>query len=202
VPLVLFLATTGCRKTEGIRVRWEGIDFVKGRIWVEPVDEDDDDGEVDWTPKDNEARPVPMAKVLRPFLEQLKRENDELDEPCPYVFATRSGTPYMKWPQKQFDAVRKAAGLEGGPHTLRHTYASHFLHAGGNIFHLAKILGQSQQRVTELYSHLLPGAIEAAQDKVTFEPGVKAEELAALVKAHNSGVQRKASATASEGEIR
>lgn len=172
MPAFLFLATTGCRKTEAIRVRWQGVDFKAGEVWVDPVAEEEDNAGIDWDPKDNEARAVPLDPTLRPFLERMRRENQTRKPPCPYVFATRSGTPYAKWPQKQFDACRKAAGLHGGPHTLRHTYATHFLAARPDLFTLGRILGQSTQRVTELYSHLLPGAVSAARGLVTFDPKV------------------------------
>jgi integrase len=187
-PVILLLATTGCRKTEAIRLRWQGVDVEKGEAWVEPVgDEDDDDRGIDWTPKDNEARPVPLDPKMRPFLDRLREQNDARETPCPFVFATRSGGPYATWPQKQFDACRRAAGLDGGPHTLRHTYATHFLAARPDLFTLGRILGQSTQRVTELYSHLLPGAVSGARGLVTFAVEATPDTL------DNENASRKAS---------
>lgn len=41
-------------------------------------------------------------------------------------------------------------------HSLRHTFASHFIQNGGNILTLQKILGHSSLAMTMRYSHLAP----------------------------------------------
>lgn len=169
LPLVAFVANTGCRKTEALRVRWEGVDFEGRQVWIEPVADEEELAE-GWTPKDNEARPVPLGDELAELLAELPRRSA-------FVFTTRRGTPYAHWPQREFDFARKAAGLTGGPHTLRHTYASHFLARKPDLFLLGRILGQSQARVTELYSHLLPGAIAAAASVVQFSAPPPAKRL-------------------------
>jgi len=63
--------------------------------------------------------------------------------------------------EAQFDRARKAAGLRGGPHTVRHTFASHFLAGQPDIGLLAQVLGHSEESVTRLYQHMLPSAWRA-----------------------------------------
>ncbi len=58
--------------------------------------------------------------------------------------------PYACWPQRAFDRARRAAGLKGGPHTLRHTCATHFLKHNPDLYLLGRVLGHSHGRVTEL----------------------------------------------------
>jgi len=41
-------------------------------------------------------------------------------------------------------------------HSLRHTFASHFMQKGGNILTLQKILGHSSLAMTMRYAHLAP----------------------------------------------
>ena len=41
-------------------------------------------------------------------------------------------------------------------HVLRHTFASHFMMAGGNILTLQKILGHQNLTTTMRYAHLAP----------------------------------------------
>lgn len=161
LPIVTFLANTGCRKTEAVQLRCRAVDLRAGVVWIEPVR--DEDNEVTWEPKDRETRPVPISARLRPILARLTKGR----RPDEAVFrGGRSGEGWSAWPQKRFDEARAAAGLTGGPHALRHTYASHFLHNGGSMATLAKILGHSNERTTELYAHLIPGALKDAAGRV------------------------------------
>lgn len=151
--LILFVAETGVRKTEAIRLRWAGVDLDKAVAWVEPVDGEDD---VDWTPKTKgSSRAVPLTPVVVAMLR--KRPTGSA-----WVFGTtrkRGGTtgrPLATWPQLAFDRARKHAKLDGGPHTLRHAFASRFLRAGGSLFELGRVLGHSSQRTTEIYAHMVP----------------------------------------------
>jgi hypothetical protein len=53
------------------------------------------------------------------------------------------------------------------PHTLRHTFGTRWLQAGGDIYKLSKILGHSTVAVTEAhYAHLLKEDLVAASQQV------------------------------------
>ena len=54
------------------------------------------------------------------------------------------------------DALTGAKCHAIGFHGLRHTFASHFMMAGGNILTLQKLLGHSSVAVTMKYAHLAP----------------------------------------------
>ncbi|KQN99715.1 hypothetical protein ASF21_12975 [Arthrobacter sp. Leaf234] len=75
----------------------------------------------------------------------------------------RNGTVYRRaW----YPAIvaAQAHGLEKKPrlHDLRHTHASWMLNAGTDIFKLSRRLGhESTTTTTDLYSHLLPEALES-----------------------------------------
>jgi integrase len=167
LAMVVFGLNTGCRKTEIIRLRWASVHWDTNQISIEPNDE--------WRPKSNKARTVPLGPAIRPWLERLKAVNDARPpkERSPFVFTgPRRKAGLRFWPQNRFDRARKAAGLVGGPHTMRHSYASHFLANGGSLFELGRIMGHSHSKVTELYSHMLPGALDAAAARVTITPGI------------------------------
>ena len=58
--------------------------------------------------------------------------------------------------QHAFDLAKLKAGInrEGGIHSLRHSFATHFLEAGGGIFQLQKFLGHKHIKTTLVYAHL------------------------------------------------
>lgn len=152
LPIVLFLVNTGCRKGEALALEWRCVDVKRRIITIEPNE--------DWQPKDNEPREIPISSGLLPYLKRTQLGR--------YVFPSGTGDRYAYWPKLQFDRARKAADLKGGPHTLRHTFASHFLKNKPDIFLLSKILGHSETRTTRLYSHLLPDHLAAARNAVSF----------------------------------
>jgi integrase len=57
--LVEFLAYSGCRISEAIKVRWPDVDKVRGRIWIAPG-------------KNSKARHVPLLDSMRDLLDRIK----------------------------------------------------------------------------------------------------------------------------------
>jgi integrase len=59
----------------------------------------------------------------------------------------------------------KRAGINGvTPHTLRHTAGTLMALAGIDLFLIAKVLGHSVQKTTELYAHFQPKYLRGAVD--------------------------------------
>jgi integrase len=154
VPIILFLANTGCRRGEALALTWDSVDLEGRMVRIEPSEE--------WQPKSGRAREVPLSDELHDLMTKLPRRSR-------YVFPVPdSEDRYLSWPKRKFDRARKAAKLKGGPHTLRHTFASHFLKSVPDLFLLARVLGHSDARVTKLYSHLLPEHLARARNAVQF----------------------------------
>jgi integrase len=104
-----------------------------------------------------------MSDAVRAILSGERRDKR-------WVFPHRWGGGLAYFPSKLWYRVTKAAKLTGGPHQLRHTFASHFLAAVPDMFLLAKVLGQSHTRITEIYAHLLPGQLDRARNAVNLAP--------------------------------
>ena len=67
--------------------------------------------------------------------------------------------------------LMKAAGChvpKKAWHSLRHTFASHFVMAGGNILTLQKLLGHADLTMTLIYSHLAPDFMASEVAKMSF----------------------------------
>ena len=58
-------------------------------------------------------------------------------------------------------------------HDLRHTFASHFMMNGGNIYDLQKILGHTSLEMTQRYAHLAPEHLIQASNVVSFGANLK-----------------------------
>jgi len=80
------------------------------------------------------------------------------------VFPGEKGKPRTKpGVREPFKQAVARVGLPSSLrfHDLRHTFASHWVLDGGDIFRLSKILGHSSVVVTQkTYAHLIPDAWE------------------------------------------
>jgi integrase len=153
--LFVFLTNTGCRKGEAIAVEWSWVDLDAGMIRI-PSNRY-------WQPKNGLPREVPISDACRAVLTGPRQD-------ARWAFPNRKGARYAQFPKDLFWRARKRAGVPGGVHTFRHTFASHFLQQVPDLFLLAQVLGHSHQRVTELYAHLLPGHLERARNAVNLGP--------------------------------
>ena len=66
-----------------------------------------------------------------------------------------------------FGRVLKDAGIANFRfHDLRHTFASHYMMSGGNLYTLAKILGHKDFKMTQRYADLSPDFIDRERERM------------------------------------
>jgi len=119
------------------------------------------------TTKTHKGRYVPMNVIVRDTLEKrFKSKNSK------YVFTTQAGKPlpYDHITQRDFKKAQLKAGLDKKIrfHDLRHTFASHFMMNGGNIYTLQKLLGHSDIKTTMIYAHLDNLFLKEATEIINF----------------------------------
>lgn len=148
--MVLMGLYTGMRREEICRLTWEDVDW--GRKLIQIVGRDG------WTPKDYEAREIPLHPVLEKVLRGWKRENGQ----APYLFSLHDRKPDGIYLLRIFKRIIKNAGVKGNFHTMRHTYASHLVNAGVDLYTVSKLLGHASVKTTEIYAHLQPSSLHQA----------------------------------------
>ncbi|WP_454728540.1 tyrosine-type recombinase/integrase [Cellulosimicrobium protaetiae] len=153
--LVLTLAYTGLRFGEAVALRVRHVDVLRRRVRVEDNVTEVSGRQVIGTPKNGEARDVPLPKFLADMLaaRMVGLGRDE------HLFATSTGSPLRSGNVRRlFDPAASAVGLDGlHLHDLRHTAASLAVSAGANVKVVQAMLGHKSAAMTlDVYSDLFP----------------------------------------------
>lgn len=104
--------------------------------------------------KNGQSRAVPISETVQDVILSQGLPSGRLFMSCRSAFRSA-------YERCGFDTPRQLT------HILRHTFASHFMMAGGDILTLQRILGHSSIQVTMRYAHLSPSHLQAA---VTLSP--------------------------------
>ena len=109
-----------------------------------------------------------MAKVKAILQKRFKeRLNDQ------FVFTEPNGDhlDYNHVTERYFMVAQREAGLSKiiRFHDLRHTFASHFMMNGGNLYTLQKLLGHSDIQTTMIYAHLDADFLKQSIELIRFE---------------------------------
>jgi len=164
-PLVLLALNTGMRIGELTGLCWDRVHFDVGTIEVSRAMTRLG---LKQSTKTNLTRFIPMNTSARECLEELRNTSRGGD----FVFTTRSGGPYNPdhFSRRQLSGFLERAGVRNvSCHVLRHTYASHFMMNGGQLYDLQRILGHTKMEMTMVYAHLSPQHLRNAAQTVCFE---------------------------------
>jgi len=152
---------SGARQDEILHLRWDDVDFDRRRITIHRGRQG--------TTKGGKVRHIPILDSLLPILERWRK-------------AKLGGG--LVFPAEDGKVARNAAGLHTRYkralaragldmtlrfHDLRHTFASHWVAEGGDLFKLNKILGHSSMKMTMRYAHLAPDAFDADYGRIAID---------------------------------
>ena len=85
-----------------------------------------------------------------------------------YVFMSPEGCKINSHnlQRRYFAKITKKLKLKGVTiHTLRHTFASHLVMKGVDLLTVSRLLGHSNTKTTEIYSHIAPDHLQSAIDR-------------------------------------
>jgi integrase/recombinase XerD len=143
--MLMTLYAAGLRRTEAANLKVADIDSKRMVVHVRQG-------------KGRRDRDIPLSSklldVLRDYWRWMK--------PKTYLFpGTRNGwradvpiSPKMMWAACREAAVRAGLDPKISPHCLRHSYATHLLEAGTDLYTIQKLLGHADLRHTLVYLHL------------------------------------------------
>ena len=139
-------------------LEWKDVDLEKKVIAVSNTET--------FLTKTGKMRVVPMSDRVHELLTEMKAE-----ENCAYVFNYEHRKLNRSYVDHKFRDYRRAAGLAEDVtfHSLRHTFATWLVQKGVPIFEVQKLLGHSDIKVTQIYSHLAASDLHSVVNKLKIE---------------------------------
>ncbi len=131
-------------------------------------------GKIVNTTKGRKKRVVPVSGFLiEEICRVLSTSSNEL------IFSRADGRPLPQEEiRREFKRACKEAGVRRIPfHSLRHSFATHFLLQGGGTLELKTLLGHSRIETTQLYTHLTESHLAQQVSKIHLknQPEIRAE---------------------------
>lgn len=155
--IFLFAALTGLRLGEILSLNWDNVNLERRLIVVANSD--------GFCTKSGRCRIVPMNSPVLNILAQRAATRGL----CPSVYHSEGTRLQHSYVQHKFKKYVRLAKLNEALrfHSLRHTFATWLVQGGVNIYEVQKLLGHSDVRTTEIYSHLSARELQDAVNKIS-----------------------------------
>lgn len=139
--VLYFLYSTGLRTSELIGMLMSDLDLKRSEIRV--------------TGKGNKVRAVPLTEEMRDILrEYFLPVRGSIEGTT--LFVLKNGKPlYRKWIYNKVRNYLSAVTWQDkrSPHVLRHSFATHLLDSGAELFAIKELLGHASLAATQIYAH-------------------------------------------------
>ena len=134
--IVLLAITTGARKGELTKLRWNDIDFERRTAHVS-------------TTKNGQPKVLPLTDSVMKELQLFDTKDSSL------IFASKVKEEVAYYFTKPWKKALEDADIEDFRfHDLRHSCASYLAQSGASLLEIADVLGHKQISVTKRYAHL------------------------------------------------
>lgn len=137
-PLVVLALSTGARRGELLKLRWEDVDLERGVAVLHQT-------------KNKERRALPLHGLARQLLERDRPRRGRTGESLVFESAGERAT-FPRWSWER--AVSEAGLRDLRFHDLRHTAASYLAMSGATLTEIADVLGHKTLQMVKRYAHL------------------------------------------------
>jgi integrase len=164
VNAIKLLLLTGSRKSEVLQARWEQFNFDE-KMWLK----------LSPSVKQKKVSLIPLNTFAIEILLEMKASiqnskecvNGKIISTNEYLFFNTKTKKPLGDIKRFWETLCKTAGIENlHMHDLRHTFASILANNGIDLHQTGKLLGHSNTRTTERYSHLHNNTLRNASELV------------------------------------
>ncbi len=156
--MALFSLYTGARAGEIFSLQWSDLDLSNDVVLLKDT-------------KSGKNRPVFLTEGVNAMLTSRRSENTQAEA---LVFPNKEGKKIAQISNSFDRAIDKLQFNQGITdrrqrvtfHTLRHSYASWLAMDGVDLYHIKELLGHSDLKLTERYSHLSESVLRAAAMRI------------------------------------
>ncbi len=141
---------TGMRWSEQKRLQWRSVNLEQGEITIEKS-------------KNRRSRTLPLSTEAAKLLKDMRAATSS-------VLVMEFECEWADWMVK---VNRSKSGIPWHWHQLRHTYATRFLNAGGDVAVLSKLLGHRDITTTMIYIDVWHEAIRTESNRVDMTSGIQ-----------------------------
>jgi len=173
--LYLFAFHTGLRAGEIVNLKWCSVSLSERIITLKQSNT--------YTTKNRKERIIPINSTVYQLLSEIYPIERQIDNilgysnnklKADYIFyRIREVKLRTDFVSKKFKRAVRKAGLNDQIHlhTLRHAFASNLVQRGVSLYVIKELLGHSDFRVTQIYSHLQQSNLKNAVEKLTNNKG-------------------------------
>jgi len=155
--VIIFAVSTGLRRGELVNLKWESVDLNRKLLYVESTPT--------FRTKAGRMRIIPLNDTAL-YLLQSRKSKDTSS----YVFSLNEKPLFANWITHLFKRYVREANLCNQSihfHSLRHSFASWLAQDGTSVYVIKDLLGHSDVKTTQIYSHLQPESLHAEVNKIS-----------------------------------
>jgi integrase len=163
--IIKLILLTGSRKGEVLSARWQDFDLKNG-IWIKPAD----------LTKQKRSSHIPLNNEALEILKQMRKKivpetkikhckEDQIISTEHFLFYNLKTKTHLQDIKKFWIKICKKAGIKNATiHDLRHTFASMLVNSGIGLEVIGKLIGHSNLKTTQRYSHLINSTLKQATE--------------------------------------